>query len=59
MVKRELRQARADNAALLRRLMMEREGAQLQLESTVAFWMDQVANITSTISNTTIPPSCE
>jgi len=58
MVRRELRQARADNAALLRRLMMEREGAQLQLESTVAFWMDQVANITST-SNTTIPPSCE
>ena len=39
----ELSRARADNAALMRRLMKERNGAQLQLESTVAFWMDRVA----------------
>ena len=38
----ELSRARADNAALMRRLMKERNGAQLQLESTVAFWRERV-----------------
>ena len=45
MTRRELRQARADNAALQRRLMKERDGAQLRLESTVAFWMEKVAGL--------------
>ena len=30
---------------LMRRMMKERDGAQLQLESTVAFWMERVAEI--------------
>ena len=38
----ELRQAREDNRQLLRRIMKERDGAQLQLESTVAYWMERV-----------------
>ena len=38
----ELRQAREDNRQLLRRIMKERDGAQLQLESTVAFWRERV-----------------
>ena len=41
----ELRLARADIAALKRRLMRERDGAQLQLESTVAVWRACVASV--------------
>ena len=45
VVRQELQQARDDNAALLRRLVKQREGAQIQLECTVAFWMERVAAI--------------
>ena len=45
----ELSRARADNAALMRRLMKERNGAQLQLESTVAFWMDRVDEVRASV----------
>ena len=38
----ELRKAREDNQQLLRRMMKERDGVQLQLESTVAFWKERV-----------------
>ena len=39
---RNLQQARADNAALRQRLVKEREGAQIRLESAVAWWTEQV-----------------
>jgi hypothetical protein len=41
----ELRLAREANAALLQRLVRERKGHQIQLESTVAHWMERVQEL--------------
>ena len=41
----ELKCARADNAALLRRLVLERRGAQTQLESAVAHWTEKLDRV--------------
>ena len=41
-MRRELALARADNAALHRRLAQERSGHLLQLECTVAHWTEMV-----------------
>ena len=38
----ELQRARADNAALLSRLVAERHGAQTRLECTVAHWSQKL-----------------
>ena len=43
--RREVQQVRADNAALLRRLVRERDGHQTQLESAVAHWALRVSEL--------------